>query len=88
VAIFDFIEGWYKPHRRHSALDHLSPIDYKRAYGAQLNFPCRDQQPFKESAPPPTVAGKIADGQGVISIKKIGKPTNQSPSPSPSTESG
>jgi putative transposase len=32
MAVFDFIEGWYNPHRRHSALDYLSPIDYERAY--------------------------------------------------------
>jgi transposase InsO family protein len=25
IAIFEFIEGWYNPHRRHSALDYLSP---------------------------------------------------------------
>src|ERR1700736_5059331 len=88
MAVFEFIEGWYNPHRRHSALDYLSPINYERAYGAQLNFPCRDEQPLKESAPPPTAAGKIEDRQGIISIKKIGESLNQSPSPSPSTESG
>src|SRR6267378_801310 len=65
MAIFEFIEGWYNPHRRHSALDYLSPIDYERAYGAQLNYPCGDQQPLKESAPPPPAAsGKIEDRQG------------------------
>src|SRR6202035_5710266 len=65
MAIFEFIEGWYNPHRRHSALDYLSPIDYERAYGAQLNFPSGAQQPFKESAPPPPPAasGKIEDRQ-------------------------
>ena len=30
MAVFEFIEGWYNPHRRHSALDYLSPINYKR----------------------------------------------------------
>ena len=30
MAIFEFIEGWYNPHRRHSALDYLSPINYER----------------------------------------------------------
>jgi putative transposase len=30
MAIFDFIEGWYNPHRRHSALDYLSPTNYER----------------------------------------------------------
>ncbi len=30
LAVFEFIEGWYNPHRRHSALDYLSPINYER----------------------------------------------------------
>ncbi len=29
-ALFDFIEGWYNPHRRHSALEYLSPAEYER----------------------------------------------------------
>ena len=29
-AIFDFIEGWYNPRRRHSALDYLSPMAYEK----------------------------------------------------------
>ena len=32
LAIFDFIEGWYNPRRRHSALDYLSPMDYERIH--------------------------------------------------------
>lgn len=31
LAIFDFIEGWYNTHRRHSALAYASPIDYERS---------------------------------------------------------
>jgi putative transposase len=31
LAVFDFIEGWYNPHRRHSALGHRSPLDYERS---------------------------------------------------------
>jgi putative transposase len=30
LAVFDFIEGWYNPRRRHSALDYLSPMMYER----------------------------------------------------------
>jgi len=35
-AVFEFIEGWYNPHRRHSALDYVSPARYEmgHAYAA------------------------------------------------------
>lgn len=29
MAVFSYIEGWYNPGRRHSALGYLSPIEYK-----------------------------------------------------------
>jgi len=32
IAAFDYIEGWYNPHRRHSALDNVSPIAFEAAY--------------------------------------------------------
>ncbi len=28
-AVFEFIEGWYNPHRQHSAIDYLSPNRYE-----------------------------------------------------------
>jgi len=31
MAVFQFIEGWYNPHRRHSALAYRSPVDFERA---------------------------------------------------------
>ena len=30
MAVFDFIEGWYNPRRRHSSLDYASPAEYER----------------------------------------------------------
>jgi putative transposase len=29
IAVFDYIEGWYNPHRRHSALGYLSPAAFE-----------------------------------------------------------
>ena len=33
-AIFEWIEAWYNPRRRHTSIDNLSPIDYERLYAA------------------------------------------------------
>ena len=30
MAIFDWLEGWYNPHRRHSSLGYRSPANYER----------------------------------------------------------
>jgi len=37
--IFMYIEGWYNPHRRHSALGQLSPVNYERRYSPHLIVP-------------------------------------------------
>jgi hypothetical protein len=39
AALFDFIEGWYNPRRRHSALGYLSPIRYERAHAGPTLIP-------------------------------------------------
>ena len=32
MAVFTWIESWYNPHRRHSALNYLSPNNFERKY--------------------------------------------------------
>ena len=39
---FDFVEGWYNPHRLHSALDYQSPISYGEDYYLR-----KDREPEK-----------------------------------------
>jgi putative transposase len=34
MAVFDYLEGFYNPRRRHSALGYLSPADYERSHQA------------------------------------------------------
>ena len=37
MAIFQFIEGWYNPGRRHSALGYQSPVNFERNSQQRLN---------------------------------------------------
>jgi len=36
LAVFDFIEGWYNPRRRHSALGYRSPMIFEGAHCTNL----------------------------------------------------
>jgi putative transposase len=35
LAVFDYIEAFYNPRRRHSALDYLSPAEFERRYRSE-----------------------------------------------------
>jgi putative transposase len=32
IAVFDFIEGWYNPQRRHSSLGYISPVQFEKRH--------------------------------------------------------
>jgi len=36
MAVFEYLEGWYNPHRRHSALRYLSPVAYEQRRGTLI----------------------------------------------------
>lgn len=38
-VVFQFIEGWYNPHRRHSAIDYLSPNRYEALHARTPQSP-------------------------------------------------
>ena len=37
LAVFDYIEGFYNPRRRHSSLDYLSPMQYEQKWAERPN---------------------------------------------------
>ena len=36
MAVFTWIESWYNPHRRHSALNYLSPNNFERKHNEKV----------------------------------------------------
>ena len=53
MAVFQFIEGFYNPSRRHSALRYLSPIEYERKHDGlskPAQAPTRPSKPGNSSA--------------------------------------
>ncbi len=56
MAIFDFIEGWYNPHRRHSALADHSPIEYEQVNRGATNRTVREAPTTRTAGPPKNAA--------------------------------
>jgi len=36
IAVFDYIEGFYNPSRRHSSIGYMSPSEYERAIAEEV----------------------------------------------------
>jgi putative transposase len=71
MAVFDFIEGWYNPHRRHSALDYRSPIDYERTYRGHANQKVRSAAATRTAGPPKNAAAGAVHGAAVADPKPL-----------------
>lgn len=52
MAIFEFIEGWYNSHRRHSSLEYLSPMAFERRFACSTSIPVPASCPESHDAHP------------------------------------
>jgi len=46
LMIFDYLEGFYNPHRRHSALDYQSPMEYEKVHDSREQTLLPKRQPL------------------------------------------
>jgi putative transposase len=61
LAVFDYVEAFYNPHRRHSALDYQSPMTYEKTTRQENNrFPQSISRPSQlESCSVSTKTGSL-----------------------------
>ena len=56
MAVFEWIEGWYNPRRRHSGLGYRSPVSYERVH--------HDARARTEALLPPAAADSLSGKMG------------------------
>jgi putative transposase len=72
LALFTYIEGWYNPRRRHSALEYLSPINFENKHAARSSESNRRELPTVgvcvAVATPPVDNSAPADLEGTVNL--------------------
>jgi putative transposase len=71
MAVFDFIEGFYNPHRRHSALGYLSPCEYERLYRDGTNQATKSSTALRTAWPAQNMPALAVHGAAVSDPKPI-----------------
>jgi putative transposase len=49
-AVFEWIEGWYNPHRRHSSIGYLSPNVFERRRAPAVRLGASPRTPFRNES--------------------------------------
>jgi putative transposase len=56
-GVFEWLEGWYNPHRRHSSIGYLSPIEFERRHAVEVGL--------RGSAPEPPFLNEKREQEGL-----------------------
>jgi putative transposase len=70
TAIFEYIEGWYNPRRRHSTLGYLSPIEFERQH-TELARPAIED-PISANGSVATITPRASDGLTTRRLQAVG----------------
>jgi hypothetical protein len=77
-AVFEFVEGFYNPRRRHSSIGYLSPVDYERRHHATAVDPDARQpavvlaavkdKPFGRPLVGPSLTATARDSRTIVRV--------------------
>src|SRR5689334_21510063 len=74
MAVFEFIEGFYNPRRRHSSLGYLSPVDYERRHEEKQAVDPGAHQPAVVLGAVKTRPGNVAASVDVRAAADLDRP--------------
>lgn len=71
TAVFDFIEGWYNPMRRHSSLDYESPLAFERRHAQVADVRMTTDESKPARSPRSIAAHGVATSPGTVELGPI-----------------
>ena len=81
ATVFEYIEGWYNPRRRHSTLGYLSPIEFERHHIELAEVAL--ETPISANGSVRSTASRASDGLTTRRISTVGVDFVAQPSISP-----